>query len=41
MFQLVSTVRLAEEPFQRLWNVVVNRLLFCVILMQSLMTLSE
>lgn len=26
---------------QRIWNVVINRLLFCVLLMQALMILSE
>ncbi|TFL07149.1 DUF221-domain-containing protein [Pterulicium gracile] len=36
MFVFISKV----ESGGRLWNVVVNRLLFCVILMQSLMTLT-
>lgn len=29
------------DVHQRLWNVVINRLLFCVVLMQSLLVLSK
>ena len=42
IFLLHQCLLLTTPMFlQRIWNVVINRLLFCVLLMQALMILSE
>ena len=41
IFAFTTGIHKIDSRQQRLWNVVINRLLFCVVLMQALMILSE